>query len=131
MSTAIGLRDQRLRLYERREEGADGFSRPVFYFVGEWWGRIDVANAGTRALADGNAMVSGVALVALFSDEVPVPKSGVLRNGDDMYFINGVQPVRALRRVIVTLDALTPEQMQLLKTYDVEPSLGTHVVDPF
>jgi hypothetical protein len=131
MSTAIGLRDQRLRLYERREEGSDGFSRPVFYFSGEWWGRIDTVSAMTRELSGAGAFVHGVTMAALFSDEITVPINGVLRDGEDIYFITSVYKARLLRRIIVGLEALTHEQVQVLQLYDVDPVNGTHIVEPY
>jgi hypothetical protein len=131
MSTAIGLRDQRLRLYERREEGSDGFSRPVFYFSGEWWGRIDTISAMTREIAGAGAFAQGVTMAALFSDEINVPINGVLRHEDDIYFVTSVYKARLLRRIVVALEALTREQVQVLKLYDTEVADGTHIVEPY
>jgi hypothetical protein len=130
MGTAVGLRDQRLRLYARVENGSDGFVRPVFSFSVERWGRIDEASVQTQALASQLKMKLD-ALVE-FADETVVPVNGVMKDPYGvMWWIRGANSNRMLRRVFVGVERVSDELYKTFVIYEANDVLdGSHLVDP-
>lgn len=130
MSNAVGLRDQRVRLYTATDQGADGFVRMVYRFLYERWARLDESSASVRA-AQAKLQLQLDALVE-FDLAVEVPINGVLKTPDGtMWWIRGINPVRQLQRVIVSAQRVTEELAKTFELYEGDSVLdGTHMVDP-
>jgi hypothetical protein len=131
MTSAIGLRDQRLRLYARSNSGTDGVVRPVFTFTAEYWGRLDDSAAAVR-LAQERLQLK-VDAVAEFSDEVAPPVSGFLQDTSTglFWWIRKFYTSRALHRVTVGLETITEEQVAQFQLFQgANPLDGVHVIDP-
>jgi hypothetical protein len=139
MSSAVGLRDQRLRLYARQEGGSDGYVEPHFLFTVERWGRLGSGRSSSQAPSTGGGgpgerQQMKTDAVAEFAFEVAaeVPLAGLLRDPDGvLWWIRGIDPRRQTRRVVVGVDRVTPEEATTFIVYDgASPLGGTHVVDP-
>lgn len=130
MSTAVGLRDQPCRLYERREVGTDGFVSAVFVFTAWWWARLDSTTSIVRGV--NQHLSQKVDAIAEFSDEAVVPDKGVLKDPDGvMWWIRGINTNRLLRRTIVGLDRITEEDVTTFELYESADTLdGVHLIDP-
>lgn len=128
-----GLMDQRVRLYEQRDGGADGFTRPVYVCTGEWWGRLDaITETEVVPSAPQSHSAYRMGAVATVADYVPIPLFGVLRvTGEDtVYAVRGWCVVRALRCAKVTLDAIAPAQWQSYELVeDIEVGNGMHLLE--
>ena len=48
MTMVAGRLDQRVTLWERQDNGGDGFARPVYVKTGTWWGRVDAVSDRQR-----------------------------------------------------------------------------------
>lgn len=129
MSSAVGLRDQPLRLYARSDSGTDGRTKPVFTFTAWWWGRLDESHVAVRAAQERLQMK--VDAVAEFADEAVIPDKGVCKDPDGtLWWIRGINSNRLLRRIIVGLDRITEEQVTTTTLYESASELdGVHVID--
>ena len=126
---AVGLRDQRIRLYVRRDAGSDGMVKTVFQFDHERWGRLDESRASVSTM-QGRLQMKLDAIVE-FADEVVVPNNGVAVVGNRAWWIRGINPVRQTRRVIVGLERIDDEAFTTFKVFDGNSTLdGTHLVNP-
>lgn len=134
MYLAPGLLDQRLRVYDREDAGADGFQRPVYVYAGEFWGRIDATgDLQTVPLAPQAHVENRTTAVAFFADHVPVTTTGIVRvdNLPPLYFVRGIVKVRQLRLLRVDLEAIAPTEYAQFTLYEDEDVLdGVHVVAP-
>ena len=130
MSNAVGLRDQRLRLYTMSEQGADGLARAVYTFLYERWGRLDESSAAVRA-AQAKLQLKLDAAVE-FDYSVDVPVNGVLKSPDGtMWWIRGINSTRQLRRVLVGVERVTEELAATFQVVEGDSVLdGAHMVDP-
>ncbi len=116
---AVGLRDQRISLYERRDDADDdgGYSQAVFYLASTRWGRLDSSNAAISEMQ--RRLGQKVDAVAEFSDEATIPLNGVAVNvgTNEAWWIRGSYDSRMLRRVHVALDRVTDEQFRGFTLY--------------
>jgi hypothetical protein len=129
---AAGLRDQRLRVYRREDAGAEGFSRPVFVFDGEWWGRLDAAPASTRTgqqpMAAYEMQSDARATVAY---EIHIPADGMVYVDGLAFLVRGVVRDRLLWRTEITLARVASDTVTISSKYDTQGELGGyHLVDP-
>lgn len=138
MSSAIGLRDQRLRLYARTDQGTDGFVQSAFVLDSERWGRVDESSASSRVMQAKLGMkVDGM---AEFADEVVVPAAGILVNAIDVesdgtvlagWWIRSITTSRALRRAFVGLERISEDKFKEITFYDQANQLdGVPLVEP-
>lgn len=134
MYVAPGLLDQRLRLYARNDVGGDGFQRPVYEYVGEYWGRIDAtADLQTVPLAPQGHVEARTTAVAFLAEGTPVTAFGIVRNDnlDPLYFVRGIVHVRQLRLLRVDLEAIDPTASATFTIFDEDDVLdGVHLVSP-
>ncbi len=131
MTVAPGLLDRRLTFWERRETGADGFARPTYVKIGEYWGRLDeTADDQQIPLNPQGHMESQTQATATVADYVTVPKFGIVRDGDGpVYFTRGVVYKRALRCQTITLEAIDPTEFSTFALFeDVDVRDGYHLV---
>ena len=131
MTLMPGLLDRRLTFWERTEGGADGFSRPVYVKVGEFWGRLDMtADAEQIPLNPQAHIESQTQATATVADYVNVPKFGIVRDGNGpLYFTRGVVLLRALRCQRITLEAIDPTEYGTFTLFeDVDVRDGYHLV---
>jgi hypothetical protein len=129
---AAGLRDQRLRVYRRDDAGADGFSRPVFVFDGEWWGRLDAAPASTRTgqqpMAAYEMQSDARATVAY---EIHIPADGLVLVDGVAFLVRGVVRDRLLWRTDISLSRVASDAVTISTKYETPGELGGyHLVDP-
>lgn len=131
MSTAPGLRDQRLKLYARHDKGSDGIAAPVFVLSETRWGRVDETGSLVRQAQD--RLQRKVDAAAEFSDEVTVPDNGVIV--DELapttgWWVRGHYSVRQLRRVVVALERVSGDTFRAFTLRDsAHPLDGTHLVN--
>lgn len=128
---ATGLRDQRIALYERTEQGVDGRARSVYLLTVTRWGRLDDSSAAVKQAQERLQMQ--IDAVCEFADEVTVPCPGLLKNTvtGDCWWVRGVYGVRQLRRVIVGLSRISVEEFASFDIFEAAAVLdGTHLVDP-
>lgn len=128
---ATGLRDQRIRVYGRTNQGLNGAVRSVFNYQVTRWGRLDDSSATVAYAQDRLRMKLDA--VCEFADEVSVPDAGLLKNEvtGECWWVRGVYGVRALRRVVVGLDRITVEEFETFQVYEADAVLdGSHLVDP-
>lgn len=124
MTVTPGLWDRRLTLYERQEAGDDGFQRPVYVKLGEYWGRLDdTADAQDIAMNPQSHVESRTDALAHVSDAVTVPKFGIVRDttvapGGPIYLIRGTYEQRALRQRRITLQTIDPTAYGTYTLYD-------------
>lgn len=124
MTVTPGLWDRRLTFYERREVGADGFARPVYVKLGEYWGRMDdTADAQEIPLNPQTHVESRTDATAHVADYVPVPKFGIVRDttvapGGAVFLIRGVYLQRALRQNRITLETIDPTEYGTYAIYE-------------
>lgn len=134
MTMAPGLLDQRLRFYERHDNGADGFMRPVYVFTGEYWGRVDVMSANQTVATSPQAHIdTAYEMKASVYDYVPVDPSGVVRvvGSTGLNYVRGVYIARATRTKEIRLEEIGPEEYETFIVYeDTEVLDGVHIVDP-
>lgn len=130
MSNAVGLRDQRLRIYAASDVGMDGITRTVYTYTRTWWARLDESSATVRAMAVQLAMQLDA--VAQFADEAVVPVASVLKDpSGTMWWVRGINPIRATRRINVGLERVSMEQVATFVLYEGESTLdGVHLIDP-
>ena len=131
MTVTPGLLDRRLTLWERREGGADGFSRPVYVRIGEYWGRLDeIADDEQIPLSPQGHIESQTRATATVADYVVVPKFGIVREGNGpLYFTRGTILLRALRCQRITLEAIDPTEFSTFAMFeDVDVRDGYHLV---
>ncbi len=130
MTNAVGLRDQALRLYARRDIGTDGYTKKAYVFTAWWWGRLEETRAAVHASEQRLQMKLDA--VAEFAHEAVVPDKGVLVDPDGtMWWIRGFNSNRLLRRMIVGLDRITEEQVTTVTLFEMSSNLvGVQVVDP-
>lgn len=132
MSVAPGLLDRRLWLYERREAGADGFARPVYFYTGQYWGRIDaVSDQQTVPLAPQSHVEYRTRARGTVADYVNIPLDGVIRidGAGPGYWVRGVVLQRAIRAKRIDLEAIEPEAGVTFAMFEqVEVSDGVHYV---
>jgi hypothetical protein len=132
MYVAPGTLDQRLRFYRRDEAGADGFSRPVYQFTSERWGRVDaVSDRATVPLAPQAHVEHRTDAVATIAEDVIVDPNGVVIVNAALYFVRGVVRIRQLRCQRVTLEAIDPTSYATFELFEDEDVLdGLHLVVP-
>jgi len=134
MYVAPGLLDRRLRVYERAENGADGFIRPQYRFVAEWWGRVDRREARqTVPLAPQGHVEARSDAIAHLGEQASVQSFGLLKDtlDDALYYVRGVVPVRQVRLVRVALEAIEPTDYATFEVFEGEDVLdGEHLVGP-
>lgn len=130
-SSAIGLRDQRVKVYELTDQGSDGFARPVYKWLYTRWGRLDDTAAAVR-IAQQKLQLE-IEAVCEFSSETECPVNGILV--DELtglpWMVRGIYGVRLLGRTVVGLDRITEEQYKTFVIYEGDSTLdGKHLVDP-
>lgn len=128
---ATGLRDMRVRMYSRTNQGLNGTTRSVFSYLRTRWGRLDDSSA-TVAYAQDRLRMK-IDAVCEFADEVDVPDAGILKEelSGQCWWVRGVYGVRQLRRTIVGLDRITVEEFATFEVFEAAAVLdGTHLVDP-
>jgi hypothetical protein len=132
MYLAPGTLDQRLRFYRRRDAGADGFSRPVYEFTLERWGRVDaVSDRATVPLAPQAHVEHRTDAVATIAEGIAVDPNGLVKLGADLYFVRGVVRIRQLRCQRITLEAIDPTAYAMFQLHEGADVLdGLHLVDP-
>lgn len=132
MYVAPGLLDQRLTFYTRSDDGAHGFTRPIYTKTGTYWGRVDAtANTFTAAGSPQGHLDSRTTLTATVASYVPVDPFGVVTVGTALYFVRGVYEVRQMRCQQVTLEAIDPTAYSETVLYDPAPvDDGVHLVRP-
>ena len=130
---AAGLLDRRLRFYERQDSGADGFSRPVWVFTVERWGRIDVQTNATATPSGQSHREQRLTAAVTVDDGVEVPALGLVRDANDAsltWTITGVVPLRQLRCQRVTVAAVDPQEVATFAFADpVETLDGLHLIE--
>jgi hypothetical protein len=131
---APGTLDQRIRIYQRQDVGADGFQRPVYVFVEERWGRIDESASRQNVSMSPQAHVEARSDATLTcAEDVAVDPFGVVRvaNGTILYWVRGTFKARQVRAQQVTLERVTPEQWVALEVYESDEVLdGVHLIEP-
>jgi hypothetical protein len=132
MTMVAGRLDQRVSFWAREDAGADGFVRPVFVYMGTYWGRIDhtaqTQNVGTEPQAEINYRSPARATVA---DYVDVPLNGLLKlEGDPTaYWVRGVITQRQLRSQRIDLEVMTPlETIEFVEFEGLPITDGVHLV---
>lgn len=127
-----GLRDQRIRLYAREDHGADGFPRPLYVFVGEWWGRLDVGSSNTRIGSSPQSAFEDQDTARLtLAYYAEVPSDGIALVGETAFMIRGTVRDRLTWRTTVTVDRVATDRVARYTTYDaVGDSAEYHLVDP-
>lgn len=134
MYVAPGLLDRRLGFYTRADDGADGFTRPVYTRVGTYWGRIDAtANQFNVAGSPEAHIDSRTTLMATVADYVPVDPFGVVKDENEtpIYFVRGVYEVRHLRCKQISLEEVDPTAFALFTGSDPDPVAdGVHLINP-
>ena len=134
MYVAPGLLDQRLRCYTRTDAGADGFTRPVYVYAGEFWGRIDAtADRAQVPLSPQAHVEQRTDAVAFVAQDVPVDAFGILRvdNLPPLYFVRGIVQIRAVRLQRVSLEAIDPTAYADFTLFeDADVLDGVHLVSP-
>ena len=129
-SSAVGLRDQMLRLYTRTNHGRRGNVRPTFVFSNQWWGRIDTLTSQVRNVQDKTQLKFDAQ--AQFADECSVPAQGILKDeSGTIWWIRGITPVRITRTILVGLDRIDEELSKTFVLIEGDSVLdGVHLVDP-
>lgn len=136
MSNATGLRSQRIRIYERREDGSQGFSRPVYRYAATLWGRLDDRTARQTVNVPPQAHSEyRYGARATFSYRAAIPNDGVLKvtvDGEEqLYFVRGVTYRRALWRAEVDAERIDVETFtDKLVFEDESVADGVHLVSP-
>lgn len=134
MYVAPGTLNQRLRFYRKTDAGADGFTRPVYVYTGEFWGRIDATSDNqTVPLSPQSHVESRTSATATVADYVSIDPYGILRvdNAGPLYFVRGIVLVRQLRCQRITLEAIDPTASATFSVYEDEDVLdGVHLVAP-
>lgn len=128
---ATGLRDQRVMVYPRTEQGRDGRVRSVFRHDVTRWGRLDDSAAAVRFAQDRLQM--RLDAICEFADEVSVPCPGILKEEQNgtCWWVRGTYSVRQLRRIVVGLERITVEQFATFDVFEGDTTLdGTHLVNP-
>lgn len=133
MTVAPGLLDRRLRVYAKTEAGADGFSRPLWVFVFERWGRLDVTSNGLEIVSTQSNREQNVAAKVTFADGVTVPAEAVIRDTADsgglLWLVTGAVRVRQTRtiRVMVVLIADSVTAYPTMEAAEVLD--GVHLIE--
>lgn len=130
MSSTTSLRDQRLRIYERQEAGSNGFSRPVYVYLYTLWGRLDIAEQHQSNPSQPLGHTEYVTRIAAsFSYRAAIPENGMIKRGDEVYFIRGVVPQRQTFSKDVVLQRVSPENFAEFDTFEGDSVLdGLHLV---
>ena len=130
IATASGLRDQRIRVYARSDQGSNGLVRAVFRFTGEWWARLDEITATSRGSED--HVQAKFDAQAQFSDEAVLAVNGILKDEDGFFWwIRGINAVRATNTTVVGCDRVNDDESKTFTLYEGESVLdGVHLVDP-
>lgn len=133
MYVAPGLLDRRLRFYRREEVGADGFARAAYVFDVERWGRIDRTAARQAVpMAPQAHQEARADAVATIGEGVAVDPFGIVRDTQDaaLYWVRGVVPVRQVRAIRITLEAVDPTAYETFALYESREALGgVHLIE--
>lgn len=129
-ASALDLRDQLIRCYEKTDNGRDGFVRPVWRYTASWWGRIDETVSQTRVIQGAQTVKEDAR--AVFADEATIPVNGVILDPDGvLWWVRGQSLARLTRSISVTLDRVSSDQYKQFVTAEGESILdGVHLVDP-
>ena len=129
-ASAVGLRDQMLRLYARSNVGARGNVRPTFTFSAQWWGRIDTLSSSVRAAQEKLQLKFDAQ--AQFADECVVPSNGILKDENGViWWLRGVTAVRTTRVILVGLERIDEELSKTFVLLEGASVLdGVHLIDP-
>lgn len=132
MSVMPGLLDRRLWLYTRQDAGADGFSRPVYVYEGQYWGRIDaVSDQETVPLAPQGHVEYRTRARGTVADYVAIPLNGVIRvDGEGPgYWVRGTFVQRQIRARRIDLEAISPQEFVEFVGFEGLDTLdGVHLV---
>lgn len=131
MTKAPGLLDQRLRFYEYRNAGSDGFVRPVYDFLYERWGRVDVRDDQQTVPSAPQAHLEyRASVIGTVADYVVVPPAGIIKHDGILYWVRGWYEVRLLRCNQITLEAINPTEYATFILREGSSVLdGVHLVD--
>lgn len=134
MSTAsgVGLRDQRLRVYAHSDAGEDGFARPIFTYQNTYWGRLDIVTSAEQIAPPAQQHADyRFKVKATFDYRATIPEKGLIKINDEVYFIRGVVPIRALWRKEVALERVSTDAFATFELFEGEDvNDGLHLVDP-
>lgn len=126
------LLDQRIRVYELQNAGADGFERPVYAYLFTLWGRFDFYSDQQQvavAPMQHTEYVEGIK--ASFSYRAAIPRNGILRRGEDIAFIRGIVKHRATWRLDVVCERVNVERFAEFQVYEGDAVIdGIHLVYP-
>lgn len=127
-----GRLDQRVTLWERQDNGGDGFARPVYVKTGTWWGRVDAVTDRQRVPQAPQSTVDYATDARMtVADYVPVPRSGcvTVEGNTALFWIRGVQERRQLREQRVDLQCVHPDEYVEFIGFDQLPvGDGYHLV---
>lgn len=132
MASAPGLRDQRIRVYELKQNSETGFPRPLYSYLYTLWGRLDVKSDQQRVPAAPQAHTEyRERAKASFSYASTIPRDGLLKVGDEVYFVRGVTPRRALWRTEVDCERIDTQQFAEFSVFEGDDVTdGVHLVTP-
>ena len=133
MTVAPGLLDRRLRVYAKTEAGADGFSRPLWVFVFERWGRLDVTSNALEIVSTQSNREQAIGAKVTFADGVTVPAEAVIRDTADsgglLWLVTGAVRVRQTRTVSVSVVSIAGSVTSYPTMESVEVLDGVHLIE--
>lgn len=133
MTVAPGLLDRRLRVYAKTEAGADGFTRPLWVFLFERWGRLDVTSNALEIVSTQSNREQNVMGKATFADGVTVPAEAVIRDTTDsgglLWLVTGTVRARQTRTNSVMVVAITDSVTAYPTMESAEVLDGLHLIE--
>lgn len=113
IATAPGLRDQRVRVYRPVVTNVDGFLSTSYWFVGEYWSRIQIATSRESVAGDPQQHLDfRTEASALFDSYAVVPQNGLVRWRDEVYFVRGVVLQRAVEAKTASLELISTDRFR-------------------
>lgn len=133
MTVAPGLLDRRLRCYAKTEAGADGFSRPLWVFAFERWGRLDVTSDALEIVSTQSHREQAVGAKVTFADGVTVPAESIIRDAGDtgglLWLVTGAVRVRQTRALSVSVVSVADSHTAYPTMEAVEVIDGVHIIE--
>lgn len=117
----ISLRNQRVRLFELQEQGADGWTKDVYVATADAWARVEPPSGGDLARFEGDDQT--ISIVATFALSAAIPRKGMIRvlpggDGESDYRILSTLPRRMLQEQLVYGESMAQDS----KPHDVDDS---------
>jgi hypothetical protein len=133
VTVAPGLLDRRLRVYGRTEAGADGFTRPLWVFLFERWGRLDAVSDTLEIVSTQSHREQNVGARVTFADGITVPPEAIIRDTADnpnaLWLVTGVVKARQTRTIRVSVVSVADTATAYPTMESVEVLDGVHLVE--